>query len=523
METHLSILAAVVIVAITLWIQNLCQKKKNPPQPKGALPIIGHLHLLAGRTKLPHIVLGKMAETCGPLLSVKLGVHKALVVSDADIAKECFTTNDRVFATRPKSLAVELMGYNYAMFGLGPYGDYWREVRKMVMIEVLSQRRVEMLSYIRVPEVRTSMKDIYEAWVRNKERVDSDKLCVEIKKLFGNFQLNIITRTISGKRFSSGDEESVRVLAVARKFIELLGTFVVSDFLPYFKWLDLGGYQKEMKKTAKEIDNIFEGWLEEHRKRRRVSGEHQLEGEHDFMNVFLSILEDASKQEFTGFDHDTMIKATSLVILTGGLDTTHATLTSALSSLLNNPKALKMAQDELDLHVGRDRLVEESDITNLIYLQAIIKETLRLYPPAPISPAHESMEDCTVAGYNIPKGTRLMVNVWKLHRDPNVWSDPNQFRPERFLTRNKDIEYQGQQYEYLPFGSGRRMCPGVLFAIKTLHFTLASVLQGFELAKPSKDPIHANESVGLTDIEDFPLEVILSPRLSIDMYHYANE
>nr|GEV99209.1 cytochrome P450 CYP82D47-like [Tanacetum cinerariifolium] len=266
-----------------------------------------------GRTKLPHIVLGKMAESCGPLLIVKLGVHKALVVSDADIAKECFTTNDRVFATRPKSLAVKLMGYNYAMFGLGPYGDYWRKVRKMIMIEVLSQRRVEMLSYIRVPEVRTSMKDIYEAWVRNKESVDSDKLRVEIKKLFGNFQLNIITRTISGKRFSSADEEGVRVLAVTRKFLELLGTFVVSDFLPYFKWLDLGGYQKEMKKTAKEIDNIFEGWLEEHRKRRRVFGEHQLEGEHDFMNVFLSILEDASKQEFTGFDHDTMIKATSLV------------------------------------------------------------------------------------------------------------------------------------------------------------------------------------------------------------------
>ena len=208
------------------------------------------------------------------------------------------------------------------------------------------------------------------------------------------------------------------------------------------------------------------------------------------------------------------------VILTGGLGTTHATLTSALSLLLNNPKALKTAQEELDAHVGRDRLVEESDITNLVYLQAIIKETMRLHPPALISPAHESIDNCVVAGYNIPKGTRLMVNLWKLHRDPNVWSDPDQFQPERFLTSNKDIDYKGQQYEYLPFGSGRRMCPGVSFAIKTLHFTLASALQGFELAKPS-NPVDANESVGLTDIKDFPLEVILSPRLSIDMYHNA--
>ncbi|GKE72496.1 cytochrome P450 CYP82D47-like protein, partial [Tanacetum coccineum] len=186
------------------------------------------------------------------------GVGQALVVSDAELAKECFNTSDMVFATRPKALAAELMGYNYATFGLGPYGDYWRTMHKMVMIEVLSQRRVEMLTYIRLPEVRGSMKNIYEA-------------C----------------------------------------FLELLETFVVSDFLPYLKCLDLGGYQKERKKTAKEIDSILEGWLEEHRKQRE-SGEHQNVGENDFMNVLISIREDTSRQEFMGFDHDTMIKATSL-------------------------------------------------------------------------------------------------------------------------------------------------------------------------------------------------------------------
>ncbi|GJQ91237.1 cytochrome P450 CYP82D47-like protein [Tanacetum coccineum] len=163
-----------------------------------------------------------------------------------------------------------------------------------------------------------------------------------------------------------------------------------------------------------------------------------------------------------------------VVILTGGLDTTHVTLTSALSLLLNNPKALKMAQEELDAHVGIDRLVEESDITNLVYLQAIVKETLHLHPPSQISPARESIDNCVVAGYNIPKGTRLM---WS----KNV--------PRCFIC-NQD---------------------------------LASALQGFELAKPSKDPVDANESFTLTDIKDFPVEVILSPRLSIDMYHYANE
>ncbi|GJS70119.1 cytochrome P450 CYP82D47-like protein [Tanacetum coccineum] len=304
------------------------------------------------------------------------GVGQALVVSDAELAKECFNTSDMVFATRPKALAAELMGYNYATFGLGPYGDYWRTMHKMVMIEVLSQRRVEMLTYIRLPEVRGSMKNIYEA----------------------------------------------------------------------------------------------------------------------------------------------------CVILTGGIVTTHATLTSALSLLLNNPKALQMAQEELDVHVGKDRLVEESDITNLVYLQAIMKETMRLHPPALISPARESMDNCIIAGYNIPKGTRLMLNTQKLHRDHKVWSDPNQFLPKRFLTSHKDTYSKGQQYEYLPFGCGRRMCPGAFFCNKDFAFYVSQfILQGFVPAKPSKDPVDISENVKLTtNMKDFPCEVLLSPSLSGSLY-YANE
>ncbi|GKB72065.1 cytochrome P450 CYP82D47-like protein [Tanacetum coccineum] len=280
------------------------------------------------------------------------------------------------------------------------YGDYWRTMRKMVTMELVSQRPIEMLTYIRVPEVRASMKDFYEAWVSNKKTTHSDKLHVEIKKLFGNFVLNITTRTISGKRFPPGDKEGDHVLAVVRKFFELLETFVVSDFLPYVKCLDLGGYQKEMKKTAKEMDNIFEGWLQEHRKQRE-SQEHN-EGKDDFMDILLVRSFDSSGVDFFMAFRFLVEPNSSRTILTGGLET-HVTLTWALSAPLNNPKALKKAQDELDVHVGRDRLVEESDITNLVYLQAIIKEGMQLYLPLPIPSTHESMDDCIVAGYNSQK------------------------------------------------------------------------------------------------------------------------
>lgn len=201
-----------------------------------------------------------------------------------------------------------------------------------------------------------------------------------------------------------------------------------------------------------------------------------------------------------------------------GLDTTSGTLTWSLTLLLNDPKALKIAQDEIDEHFGRDRPVEESDMKKLVYLEAIIKETLRLYPAAPISVPHESMEDCVVSGYNIPKGTRLLVNLWKMHRDPNIWSDPDEFKPERFLTSQKNIDVKGKHFELLPFGSGRRMCPGIFFAQQALHLTLATLIQQFVLEKPSNEPIDTSERSGLTTSKATPLEVLLSPRLSLNIY-----
>jgi cytochrome P450 len=521
MELHLSLPIAIAsVISLIFLFKILIQKRSDtsknknpPPQAKGAWPIIGHLHLLGGNA-LPHRVLSNLADTCGPIFTFKLGVHQALVVSDAEMAKECFTTNDKVLASRPKSLVSVIMGYNYAMFPLSPYGEYWRQVRKMVTVELLSQRRVEMLTHVRVSEVRTFMKDTYEACLRNKEVADSDTVKVEMREFFANLVLNIITRTISGMRFSPGDKEADEIHEVVRKFFEFLGTFVVSDFIPYVKFLDLGGHAKGMKLAAKEMDDIIEGWLKEHKKRRESN-----EVKQDFMDILISVVEGASKDEFPGYDHDTIIRSTSLVMITAGFDSTAVTLTWAIVLLLNNPETLKLAQEELDLHVGRERLVDESDIKHLVYLQAIIKETLRLYPPAPISITHESTDDCIAGGYTVPKGTLFIANLWKLHRDPNVWSEPNQFRPERFLTDKKGIDLKGQHYELLPFGSGRRMCPGVSFALQSLHITLASLIQGFELAKSSDGPVDTSEIFRLTNNKASPLDVLLSPRLSSNMYH----
>jgi len=205
-------------------------------------------------------------------------------------------------------------------------------------------------------------------------------------------------------------------------------------------------------------------------------------------------------------------------LVLGGSDTTMITLTWALSLLLNHSDTLKKAYEELDKVVGRDRRVDESDIKNLVYLQAIVKETLRLYPPSPLV-IRSLLEDCTLSGgYHIPANTRIMVNVWKVHRDERVWPNPDDFKPERFFTIHKDVELRGQSFELIPFGSGRRSCAGISMALNMVNLALASFLQGFNVAKPTNEDVDLSESVGLTNLKASPLEVLITPRLDSGLF-----
>lgn len=186
--------------------------------------------------------------------------------------------------------------------------------------------------------------------------------------------------------------------------------------------------------------------------------------------------------------------------------------------LLNNPHALKKAQEELDTQIGGQRQLEESDIKNLVYIQAIIKETLRLYPPTQLMPPRQNIEDCIVGGYHVPAGTTLFVNLWKVHRNPQDWPNPGDFLPERFLTTHKDVDLRGKHFQLIPFGSGRRGCPGISFGLHVVQFTLASLVHAFDIAMLANEPVDMAESFGLTNVKAMPLEVVLTPRLPPKVY-----
>ncbi|KAG8632548.1 cytochrome P450 CYP82D47 [Manihot esculenta] len=490
-------------------------KKRALPEPAGAWPVIGHLRLLAG-SQPPHVILGKLADKYGPIFTIKLGVHRAVIVSDWKIAKECFTSNDKAFANRPKGLAMEILGYDYSMIAFSPYGEYWRQIRKIVTLELLSNHRLEMLKHLRDAEVKAAIKGLYQEWIKNKS--NNDKLKIEMKRWLWDITLNVILKIIVGKRYveyaNVGEgQESDAWREAMREFMELSGVFAVSDALPYLRWLDLGGVERKMKKVLKQLDPVIEEWLEE---RKQKKGASVTKGEEDFMEALLSILNDS--KELSNRDVDTINKATCLSLILAASDTTTITMTWALSLLLNNRDVLKKAQNEIDVHVGRQRQVKESDTQSLIYLQAIIKETFRLYPAVPLLVPHESMEETVINGYHIQPKTRLFINASKIHKDPSVWQDPEKFQPERFLTTHKDVDFKGQNFELIPFGSGRRICPGISFALQVLNLTLASFLHAFEVETLSESPIDMSESAGLTNSKATPVEVFVTPRLPAYLY-----
>ncbi|CAN0922151.1 Cytochrome P450 82A1 (Fragment) [Linum grandiflorum] len=519
--TTILLAASIVFLYLLFRLTTTSVTKNNhnaPPQARGAWPIVGHLPLLAG-PRPPHIVLGNMADKHGPIFTIRMGIHQTLVVSNWETAKECLTTHDRVFADRPATLATDLLGYQRSMVGFSTYGTYWRQVRKIATLELLSSHRLELLKTARESEVKLATKELYGYWAKN---VQNGAVSVEITSWFSEITLNVILKMIVGKSigyFNGGANEVGSMMGLFKDFFELSGRFLVADGLPYLRWLDVGGFEKAMKKTAEEMDVVVGGWLKEHKDKRDSAGGGKVED--DFMDVLLNVLEDEGSID--GRDSDTTNKATCLALTLAASDTTSVTMTWLLSLLINHPDFLRKAQIELDTNVGKERQVQESDLHNLVYLKAIVNETMRLYPAAPLSVPHQSMEDCTVAGHLIRGGTRLIVNISKIQRDPQVWVNPDEFRPDRFLTTHKEVDVKGQNFELIPFGSGRRMCPGLNFALQVMYLTVGTLLHGFDFSRVSTELVDMTESIGLTNPKAYPLEVMFSPRLPAHLYQLARE
>lgn len=283
-------------------------KGRSPPEPSGAWPIIGHLHLL-GAPRPVFQTLSAMADKYGPVFMIRLGMQPTLVISSHDAVKECLTTNDKTFAARPHSAVGKLLAYNFAGFGFAPYGPLWREMRKLSMTELLSGRRLNELKHVLVSEMDVSISDLYSL---GKDTNWENPMKVTMTEWFEHLVFNIVLRMVAGKRYFGNridrDEETRHAMAVIKKFMSLLGVFVPSDAIPFIEWMDLLGHLRSMKRTAKDLDALVEGWVEEHVVRLK----NDPSSRQDFTDVLLSVVKDDSTFRHT---RKTVIKATIMVLM----------------------------------------------------------------------------------------------------------------------------------------------------------------------------------------------------------------
>uniref|UniRef100_A0A0A0L9M4 Uncharacterized protein n=1 Tax=Cucumis sativus TaxID=3659 RepID=A0A0A0L9M4_CUCSA len=425
------------------------------------------------------------------------------------MAKLFLKTQDLNFASRPKTTAGKYTTYNHSNITWSQYGPYWGQLRKMCLMELFSARRLDSYEYIRKEEMNGLIREIYKSCGE----------VIKVKDYLFAVSLNVISRMVLGKKYTDEPSESGIVSPDEfRKMMDELfllnGVLNIGDSIPWMDFLDLQGYVKRMKGLSKKLDRFLEHVLDEHKERRKGVENYVAK---DMVDVLLQLADDPDlevKLERHG------VKAFTQDLLGGGIESSTVTVEWTISELLKTPEILNKATEELNKVIGKERWVEEKDMINLPYINAIAKETMRLHPVAPMLVPRMAREDCQVAGYDIAKGTRVLVNVWTIGRDQPVWKNPHAFDPDRFM-ENNCIDVKGEDFELLPFGSGRRMCPGYSLGLKVILSTLANLLHGFNWKLPGdmeKEDLNMEESFGLSTPKKYPLDAVAEPRLPPHLY-----
>ncbi|CAL1358883.1 unnamed protein product [Linum trigynum] len=443
--------------------------QKLPPPGPPKLPILGNLYQLGAH---PHQSLWQLAKKYGPVMQFHFGRIPAVIISSPKAAKEVMRVHDLASCSRPSLAGTRRLSYNYLDVAFSPYGDNWRFMRKMFILELFSLKRTKAFRFVREEEVGLLIDSISEISA-SASTVDLTEKCYSLTR-------NITFRMTFGYNYNWSDFDKDRFHELVHEAEVVSGTISGEECFPRpFSWIvgKFNGHQARIERVFHELDTFYERIIDEHLKPGREGAEE------DMINVLLAIEKEqyqllGSKSRFRREN----IKAVFLNLFIGGIDTAAMTVNWAMAELLANPRLMKKTQDEVRDIVGEKGRVTEDDLENLQYLKLVIKETLRFHPPAPLLLPREVSSHLKISGYDIPPKTMIYINAWGMGRDPKYWKDADKFMPERFA--NSSLDFKGQDFEYLPFGAGRRVCPAINMGITTVEIALANLLYCFDWKLP---------------------------------------
>ncbi|CAL4985303.1 unnamed protein product [Urochloa decumbens] len=483
--TVLLVLSVSIVILSTLKSLLVTKPKHNLPPGPWRLPVIGNLHHLITGPNIQRAMC-RLSQKHGAIMALQLGELPVMVVSSPQAAQEVMKTHDVAFSDRHVSASSSALSFGGNDIAFAPYGERWRQLRKICTIELLSAARVLSFRHIREEEVSRFMENLAVS--------AGTGVAVNLSKMISRLIIDTFVRESIGSRCRYQDEY---LNALDTAFRQTSG-LNIGDLFPssrLLKALDMA--PRKVLACRNRIQRILEQIIQE-TKEAVDSGNDQVAtrtGSEGLLGVLLRLQKECSTP--IPLDDDT-IMAVMFDMFAAGTETSSSTLIWCMTELVRNPETMAKAQAEVREAFKGKNTITEDDLKGLSYLKLVIKESLRLRTPAPLLSPRKCREPCQVMGYDIPKGTVMFVNMWAICRDPRYWDDPEEFKPERF--ENSDLDYKGTNYEFLPFGAGRRICPGINLGVRNIELALASLLYHFDWKLPEgveAEDVDVREAAGL--------------------------
>ncbi|XP_019162297.1 PREDICTED: isoleucine N-monooxygenase 1-like [Ipomoea nil] len=505
----------ILIISVFLsckWLNNQ-KAAKQFPLPPGPMswPVVGCFPQMLTNKPVFRWMLNLMEEMNTEIACFRLGGTNVISVTSPEVAREILMKQDSVFASRPACLSAQLISSNYLISLVTPLGDQWKKMRRVLTSRVLSPNTLNWLAHKRAAEADHLVRYIY-----NQCRNAAGCGVVDVRAAGRHFCGNVIRQMVFSKRhFGAGvedggpgveEEEHVNATFGVLAYVYSFG---ISDYFPWLRMFDLDGHRKALKKAVKgvrkhqdpEVDARIKMW------NNGTETEQQ-----DILDVLIKLKDIDGRPLLTSEE----IKAQILELMIGIVDNPSNTTEWVLAEMLNKPDILQNATEELDNIVGRERLVQESDLPKLNYLNACIREAFRLHPFADFAPPHLCTSDTTVSNYFIPKDSHVIISRPGLGRNPRVWEEPLKFMPERHLKNDgSEVSFVDPELRILSFSTGRRGCPGIQLGSLVSSMLLARLVQGFDWVQCGRIELRESKHDLLLA---HPLHALAKPRLPHYIY-----